>query len=90
MFDAVYEAVLQQAKEKREDSIFYKHHIAVLKDINTYSPDFSMEEYLETEPNQLTVDFIASMTDDYFIDLYQELFPKGKYQIHYEDYFSRG
>ena len=60
----------------------------MLEDINAYSPHFSIEEYLETEPNQLTVDFIASMTDDYFIDLYHELFPKGTYEIRYEGYFS--
>ncbi|MDD5949728.1 MAG: HD domain-containing protein [Lachnospiraceae bacterium] len=89
MFDAVYEAILKQAKEKKEDSVFYQHHILFLQNINQYNPEFSIEAYLETEPNQLAVDFIASMTDDYFIDLYEELFPKGPYSIQYRGYFEK-
>ena len=85
MFDHVYEAILKQIKDK--DSIFYKHHIQFLQQINQYIPDFSLEKYLETEENQLVVDYIASMTDDYFVDLYNELFPKGKYAINYKGYF---
>lgn len=87
MFDAVYEEILKQAEEKNPNSIFYKHHVAFLENVNQYNPEFLVEEYLSTEPNQLAVDFIASMTDDYFIDLYQELFPKGPYSITYRGYF---
>jgi dGTPase len=47
-----------------------------------------MDEYLESDPNQLTVDFIASMTDDYFIDLYSTLFPKSDLKIVYKGYFE--
>lgn len=31
---------------------------------------------------------IASMTDDYFIDLYTHLFPEGKLKITYKGYFD--
>ena len=33
-------------------------------------------------------DFIASMTDDYFIDLYEYLFPNGTYKVDYVGYFD--
>lgn len=45
-------------------------------------------DYLSDEPNQIVVDFIASMTDDYFIALYKLLFPNGKYHIEYKSYFE--
>ena len=33
-------------------------------------------------------DYIASMTDDYFVDLFEYLFPKSRYQIKYVSYFE--
>ena len=44
--------------------------------------------YEETERNQIVVDYIASMTDDYFVDLYEYLFPHGKYKIRFKTYFG--
>jgi dGTPase len=85
MFDAMYEEILSQAKKLDQSSIFYKHHIEFLKGINS---KLNMDEYLESDPNQLTVDFIASMTDDYFIDLYSTLFPKSDLKIVYKGYFE--
>ena len=88
MFSQVYQKLLADAKEKRLDSYLYRHHIAFVQENNRFSKDFSIEAYLETEPNQLVADYIASMTDDYFVDLYHELFPKGKYDVQYIGYFD--
>ena len=44
--------------------------------------------YEDTEPNQIVVDYIASMTDDYFIDLYSHLFPHSDKKIIYKGYFD--
>ena len=44
--------------------------------------------YEKTEPNQLIVDYIASMTDDYLIDLHHYLFPDSGYDIEYTGYFT--
>ena len=44
--------------------------------------------YEQTEPNQIVVDYIASMTDDYFTDLYAYLFPKSDLKINYKGYFD--
>ena len=43
--------------------------------------------YEKTEPNQIVVDYIASMTDDYLIDLHHFLFPGSSYQVDYTGYF---
>lgn len=88
MFAAVYEELLRQAESGRTDTIFEKHHMEYVKEANRFSKYFNMEEYRLEDKNQLVVDYIASMTDDYFVDLYRELFPKGKYDVKYQGYFE--
>lgn len=87
MFEAIYDAILKQAETPDENSILYRHHIDYLKKAN-YTPAFNVKNYMDSDPNDIVVDFIASMTDDYFIDLYHELFPDGKYKVEYISYFS--
>ena len=87
MFACVYEELLKQAKEMQKDSILYTHHIEFLKEQNRYQSYFNIEEYLSEEANQIVVDYMASMTDDYLIELYHYLFPKGQYGVEYKGYF---
>ncbi|MBQ9485221.1 MAG: phosphohydrolase, partial [Clostridia bacterium] len=49
-----------------------------------YKRDISYEE---TPPDDIVVDFLASMTDDYFISLFNALFPDHPFKIEYKDYF---
>ncbi|MCM1158210.1 MAG: HD domain-containing protein [Bacteroidales bacterium] len=84
MFHAVYEKLLADLKAGDKSSVIYKHHIDFIKE-NTAG--YGNEAYRETEPNQIVVDFIASMTDDYFIDLFAYLFPDSRYKIEYVSYF---
>lgn len=88
MFGDVYEELLKQAKELKKDSVLYTHHIDFLKEQNRYRPYFDLEKYLAEDPNQIVVDYIASMTDDYLIELYHYLFPAGKYRVDYKGYFK--
>lgn len=85
MFKEVYYALLNQLKSKDESSIIYKHHIRFIKAALRYYKDF---DYLTEESNQIVVDYIASMTDDYFIELHKKLFPDSKYKIEYISYFE--
>lgn len=87
MFALVYEELLRQAVSGDKNSIFYRHHVKYVTDVNKYSETYSEQKYLMEEPNQLVVDYMASMTDDYFVDLYGELFPKGNYKVEYKGYF---
>ena len=88
MFVQVYAKLLADAKEKNKNSILYTQHFDIVRSNNQYNRTFHMEEYMDTEPNQIVVDYIASMTDDYFVDVYHELFPKGKYNVTYVGYFD--
>lgn len=86
MFHLMYEQLLSDLKAGDTSSIIYKHHIDYVKE-NTAT--YGYDKYLnETEANQMVVDFIASMTDDYFVDLFDYLFPGNKYRIEYVSYFE--
>lgn len=86
MFERMYEELLKQAKSGDTSTIFYRHHVEYLQKINYYNTDF--KEYVEnTNPHQMVVDYIASMTDNYFLALYEELFPGEKRPIHFKGYF---
>lgn len=88
MMERLYEKLLQDAKEHNKDSLLYKHHVDFLKSNNKFSPDHDKINYEDTEPNQIVVDYIASMTDDYFIDLYNKYYDDGKYSVRYFEYFN--
>lgn len=87
MIEAVYENMLYAAKNHDKSSYLYRHHIKLIKEINKYNENEYIKTYEEIEPNQLVVDYLASMTDDYLIDLYGYLFPDGKYKVNYTGYF---
>ncbi len=92
MFSALYEELLKQAKSMNKSSILYKHHINYLRTANLATKYFNTKDFIEAyvsgSPDEIVVDFIASMTDDYFIDLYHYLFPSGKYDVKYVGYFE--
>ena len=92
MFDALYAELLKQAKNPDKNSILYKHHIEYLRTANRAARYFDTKDFLDAymsgSPDDIVVDFIASMTDDYFIDLYHYLFPNGKYDVKYVSYFE--
>lgn len=86
MLEQIYYYLLKDAKTHNKESVLYKHHIEFIAECNRYSPQ--QVRYEDTEPNQLVVDYIASMTDDYFVDLYEYLFPGKPHGIHYIGYFE--
>ena len=90
MFDQMYEKLLEDARSMKEDTIFYRHHIAYIKNITRYSKTLK-KDYLENTPDDMVVDFIAGMTDDYFIDCYEKLFAdrtEGLHKVNYMGYFD--
>ena len=86
MMEQIYERLLADARSHNKNSFLYKHHIEYIKELTKY---YSTVDYEENDPNDIVVDYIASMTDDYFVDLYNHLFPDGKYGVKYIGYFNR-
>ena len=86
MFIEMYEYLLDDLKKQKSDSVIFKHHIDFISD-NSKSYDKKTDYFFEEE-NQIVVDYIASMTDDYFIALHKMLFPDSKHHIEYKSYFD--
>ncbi len=86
MMEQMYEQILRDAVSHNEQSCLYKHHIAAVLEKQQWYP--SAQPYAESDPNDLAMDFIAGMTDDYFVDYYAYLFPQSKYRITYNGYFD--
>ncbi len=84
MFEKLYVKLLDDVFTNNKKSPVFKHHIDF---VNGWRKYYKGDDYANTEPNQIVVDYIASMTDDYFIDLYQLMFPDDIY-IEYKSYFN--
>ena len=80
----MYMKLLADLKAGDKSSPIFKHHIDFLA-TNHYSPRLP---YLETEPNQIVIDYMASMTDDYCTELYNYMFPNKPIDLHYHGYFE--
>ncbi len=80
MMQNVYGQLLDDVRLGNTASPIFRHHI--------FSQSQYMEGYEKTEANQLVVDYIASMTDDYFIELHQLLFPTSDLHLRYHGYFE--
>lgn len=84
MFEKLYEELYKQLVSGDKNSIIYRHHIAFVER-NNHDPE--APNYLDGDKDQIVVDFMASMTDDYFIALYNELFPEERAHIQFKTYF---
>ena len=85
MFRELYYKLLDNIIKRESGSVIFDHHINFVNKIRKTSNSI---DYLEEEPNQIVVDFISSMTDDYFIELHDFLFPSSKYRVNYISYFD--
>ncbi len=84
MMAEIYDQLLEDLKRHNLSSPIFTHHI----DYVNQSYPHRHTRYKNTEPNQLVVDYIASMTDDYFIDLHHYLFPDSSHRVVYQGYFD--
>ena len=84
MMGEIYGQLLQDLLSGNRRSPIFLHHIDYINHVH-YHRD---APYALTEPNQIVVDYIASMTDDYFIDLHHYLFPDSSYAVTYTGYFD--
>ena len=84
MMTDIYEQLLEDLMLDKRDSPIFRHHIDYINQTRYSRPS----SYEKTEPNQIIVDYIASMTDDYLIDLHRYLFPDSNYYVDYTGYFN--
>ncbi len=84
MMADLYERFLYDLEKGDESSPIYTQHIAFVE----RTPYKRETPYRETEKNQLVVDYISSMTDDYFVEIHNYLFPNSSYPVEYKGYFD--
>ena len=84
MMQRMYYQLLADLKNGKKSSPIYRHHVDFVQG-NHYA---AKSPYIETEPNQIIVDYMASMTDDYCAELYDFMFPGSSRHIEYHGYFE--
>ena len=84
MMGELYDQLLEDLRLGKTESPIFRHHINYVNQTR-YKRE---KPYLSAEPDQIVVDYIASMTDDYFIDLHHYLFPDSNYRVEYTGYFD--
>ncbi|MBO6065879.1 MAG: phosphohydrolase, partial [Lachnospiraceae bacterium] len=84
--EELYEKLLADFLAGDESSPVFTHHIAYVNKNRAHyrAPgDYALEQ-----PDFIVSDYIASMTDDYFLELYRHLFPNSSREIRFRSYFD--
>ena len=83
MFEELYDRLLADLVAGDESSPVFRHHV---KSLVAKSTSVKRDEYLAEEPNRIIVDYISSMTDSYFIALYNHLFANSEKRLFKREY----
>lgn len=86
MMTLLYERFEKDIKTENRSSPVFTHHIDNIEK-DHYRKNHA-GPYINTDRNDIVRDYIASMTDDYFTDLFAHLFPDEKTSVHYNGYFK--
>ncbi|MBO7375508.1 MAG: HD domain-containing protein [Clostridia bacterium] len=84
MMFRMYEKLYSDLVNENRSSPVFTQHIAYVNS----SHYRRRRPYTSDPPDRIVTDYIASMTDDYFIDLYSYLFPDDRIEIRYRGYFE--
>lgn len=83
MMTAMYDQLLEDLQQGNRLSPIFTHHISYVNQTH-YSREVPYES---AEPNDLVTDYIASMTDNYFVEAYRYLFPDSPLKVRYVSFF---
>ena len=84
MMQKLYARLREDYINKNYNSPIFKHHV------NYVNGSYYKREkpYEQNSVDKIVIDYFASMTDDYFIELYKTLFPTSKISLEYKGYFD--
>lgn len=100
MMEKLYYRFSEELKRRDTDSLIFQSHILHRiygsayrereKDKSAEIDLYNLEKYRLDKPDDIVVDFIASMTDDYFLEAFKHLFPDDELnkKVKYIDYFG--
>jgi dGTPase len=84
MMNEIYGQLLEDFKNNKLSSPIFTHHINYVNSTHYKR----IRPYEDSEPNRIVADYIASMTDNYFVDLYSYMFPNSDLSVQYKGYFD--
>lgn len=84
MMAEIYGQCLDDLRAGNKNAPIFTHHINYLNKIHYKRT----KPYEDSEYNRIVVDFIASMTESYFVDLHHYLFPDSTLRVEYTGYFD--
>ena len=86
MFEELYEQLLHDLKANNESSPLFKHHIEKIeRQRRLYDDD---APYRKEEPHQIVVDYLAAMTDEYFLAAHKFICPHSNHHVEFRSYFD--
>jgi dGTP triphosphohydrolase len=92
MMQLVFDELVGDYRSNVNNSHIYVYYMNALYTDNSKSNYYLENGNLRSETNifDVVVDYIASMTDDYFIDLFKKMFPNNplNQEIKYKEYFA--
>lgn len=78
MFELLYDRLRNDVLAGNESSPVFRHHVAKLC---AKSRSITPDAYLAEGADQVVCDYIASMTDNYFMAVFRHLFPNENLQV---------
>ena len=84
MMAEIYGQLLDDLRAGHRASPIFRYHIDYVNKAHYRR----LTPYESSEPNQIVVDYIASMTDNYLIELHHYLFPESPLRVEYKGYFD--
>ncbi len=86
MFEELYAQLITDLRAGNESSPLFKHHIEHIEQQRRIYED--RRPYRKEEPHQIIVDYLASMTDGYFLAAHRFMCPKSRHHVEFRDYFD--
>ena len=86
MFEELYEQLLADLRAGNESSPLFKHHIERIERQRRIYED--ERPYRQEEPHQIVVDYLAAMTDEYFLAAHRFICPNSTHHVEFRDYFD--
>lgn len=86
MFEELYETILADLAACNEHAPVFKHFIErIERQRNLYEDE---RPYRAESPRQIAVDYLASMTDEYFLAAHRFMCPRSRHGVEFRDYFD--
>lgn len=85
MFAELYETILADLAAGDENAPVYKHFIEKVEGQRRLYDESA--PYRDEEPHRIAVDYLAGMTDEYFLAAHRFMCPHSTHDVEFRDYF---